>query len=149
MLSLANVSNFLISEWLWSVTWNWYHLPFCIVFMYIGFKWFLGYNSTLSALISLGSNAYAGVMLTALVVGVFAYVFNIRYEPKNMYAINAVAQPFQACLYLGIIYTMLQIIFLSIVRIFYSFKLFRSLLIMFVSNIVASFVAYCLIINPF
>lgn len=143
-LMFTRIGNFFIDQWLWNITWDWYHIPIDILFMVIFFKFFLRLNIVASVLIALSSTITAFVVYTGFVIGVLMYLFNFRYH-EVFQSYTMVADPLHACLYVGIIYTILQSIFISVLHNYYPVPRIKMIIVISISNLLTVGMVYLVV----
>lgn len=144
---LTRIGNFLIDQWLWNVTWDWYHIPISVFVLTVFFKFFLRINVIASVLIALSSAVSSFITYTLFVVGGLIYLLNFRYE-EVLQGKAMVADPLHACLYVGIIYTVLQAVFFVILNKYYPVQWGKMITAAFVANMVAAGLVYLVAPNP-
>lgn len=135
------LSDFLITEWLWSVTWGVYHVPFLLAFMIILLK-------------RVGRMRWIPTLMNAigsLVFALFVYGFIIAWLVPDAQIDYTTAQEriqvpssWWASMYLGFIYALLQIFFFMLVSLVYTSNRARLIVIVAISNFVAAVAAYLL-----
>ena len=143
----TEIGNFLIDQWLWNVTWDWYHIPISIFFMTILFKCFLRINIISSVLIALSSTIASFMAYTLFVVGVLMYVFKFNYN-QAVQGQEIIADPLHACLYVAIIYTVLQAIFFIALNHYYPVPRLKMILVAAVANALTAGTIYLVLPNP-
>jgi len=77
---LSSVGNFLLSEWLWSITFDWYHIPVSLFLCGIWFYRALRIPLISSFLLALFSYLYALCIFAFFIVVVLLYIFNFSYS---------------------------------------------------------------------
>src|SRR5438045_8878036 len=102
---LNRVGDFLLSEWLWSMTFAWSYVVINVVVMTF-FLWCLMKFSLFRAFIlALVSNAFSFFIYSGVVVGFFIHLLQWWYVPHEY---RAQAAPLLANVYLGLIHVSLQ-----------------------------------------
>src|SRR5208282_2265551 len=99
---LTAISQFFLSEWLWSVTRGGYHTPINI-FVMIGVCIFVLRQKTVpSVLLAVSANLFSFILFALLI-----RYLNIEYvaEHDNVYIVKDLLR---SCMYLGLIYAVLQ-----------------------------------------
>lgn len=138
---ITTAANFLLSEWLWSVTWGWYHLP-VNVFMMIFLLKFFGYMRIMpSILIAFFSQIFSFVVLSVIVfiipIGLMGLQFTC-YDCYVQHPLNSLT----ISLSLGALYCVLHIIFFVIINAFYSLNIRLLSLIALVANSATALLVY-------
>lgn len=139
---LSSMGNFLLSEWLWSITFDWYHIPVSLFLCVISFYRVLRIPLRASLLISSFSYLYSLCVFAFFIVVVLLYIFHFSYSAD--WAPNF----FFACFYLGIIFTCLQTTFYLIVNRWYRLNIPGITVVTLLCNSVASIISYYLLIDP-
>ncbi|MDR3550563.1 MAG: hypothetical protein P4L31_04060 [Candidatus Babeliales bacterium] len=139
---LSSMGNFLLSEWLWSITFDWYHIPISLLLCGISFRWVLRIPLKSSFLLALLSGLYALCIFAFFIVVVLLYLFNFSYSA------TWVPDPFHACFYLGLIFAVLQTTFYFIVHRWYRLNMPGVIFLTFLSNSTASIITYYLLLDP-
>ncbi|MFI5332702.1 MAG: hypothetical protein ACHQVS_01225 [Candidatus Babeliales bacterium] len=133
--------DFLITEWLWSVTWGFYHILFLLLFMVMLLKR-VGRMSWIPTLV----NAVGSIIFAW-----FIYGFIIAWLVPDTQIDYTIAQEriqvpssWWASMYLGFIYAVLQILFFMLLSLVYTSNRARLIVIVAVSNFLAAVIAYLL-----
>lgn len=137
-------SQFFLSEWLWSVTHGGYHTPINIFVMITLFLFVLRYRTVPSVLLSLSANLFSFFAFTGLVYSIIIYGLEIEYIPEQD-EIYVVKSLMFTCLYLGLIYAVLQSLFFTALSWFYTLDLKPVIIITFVSNAITAWIMYTLL----
>ncbi len=137
---MSTVSNFFLSEWLWSVTFDWYHIPIAILFMCIVFRFALRIGIIPAVLITFFAHLYGFAVFSLFVVGVLSYLLNVTYNAASY----AMPTPLLASLYLGFIYTILESSFFLIVSRWYTLRVIPMVIVTLLCNVAASCVTFYL-----
>ena len=139
MTILTHMGDFLLGQWLWSVTWDWYHIPINIVLMCLAFNWILRLTIIPSAFLAILANLYAFIVYFALVVGGLMYLLNFSYDPYTASPYTA-SDPLHACIYLGLIYTILQATFFLLIQTRYKINIPVTLALTLICNVLTAFI---------
>lgn len=138
---ITTASHFLLSEWLWSVTWGWYHLPVNVFVMIFLLKFF-GYMRIMPAvLIAFFSQIFSFLVLTLIVFLVPIYLLGLEFVTYDCYVVQTM-NPLAISLYLGAIYFAFHILFFVLVNLFYSLNIRLLTLIALVGNGVTALLVY-------
>lgn len=144
---LEHMGAFLIDQWLWNVTWDWYHIPLSIFLLAVFFKFFLRLNVIASVLIAVSSTISSFIVYTFFAVGGLIYLFNFNYQ-EALQGKAVVADSLHACMYVGMIYTLLQAVFFVVLNKYYSIKLPKMIVAAFIANMIAAVLVYLVVPNP-
>lgn len=134
-------AHFILSQWLWSVTWGVHHVPFNIVMSIILFKVFLGMNIVPSVLLALVSQIVACITL-GLVAFVAMWHIGIGGGPETF---SYVPQPLHATLFLGLIYALFQILFFISIQKRYKLPIKSIIFATVISNNLAVLISWLLL----
>lgn len=138
----TQIGTFFIDQWLWSITWDWYHIPLSMVIMILLFRFFLRMDIIISVLLALGSIAATFITFTFFVVSVLIGLFKFRYEA----ALGLdVADSLHACIYVALIYTTLQAVFFIILNRYYTIEYRHMIIVSLVSNLISACFIYQLL----
>ena len=146
MNSLASFADFLLAKWLWSMTFDWYHLfvnLFLMAFLLRG----MNHSSYFRAfLFSLTLQIFAFGMFTLIVVGLMYYGLGWEYVLPEVPQLPAVNYVMRACLWLGIIYSVFQSLFILIMHAYAPLARTPYFVIIWMGNFVSIIISYCLIL---
>jgi len=124
------IGNFILSEWIWSVTWGIYHIPCNIIIMIILLKFFLRLNMVAAVFLSIGAQLFSVAALTIVTIGTML-VLGKGGGPET-YANTPT--PIHAFVCLGLIYAILQSIFFVFIAQRQAMHLSWLVAITFISN---------------
>lgn len=141
-----NIGDFLLSEWLWSITWDWYHVPVTIVISCILFKLALRLNIIPAVLIAVMANIYSFIVFSLFSFIFLYYFFGVSFTPEQTSAM--VAAPLHACIYLGLIYAIIQMSAFALVKIWYKINYWEMVSLAFLSNLLAALLINAMMANP-
>lgn len=133
---LTAISQFFLSEWLWSVTNGGYHMQINI-FVMIGITIFILRQKTVpSVLLAVSANLFSFLLYTGII-----YVLNIDYvhEHDQGYVIKDLLW---RCVYLGFIYSILQWVYVVGLRTFFTFNIRPLIWMVWISNIITAWIMY-------
>lgn len=146
MNTLTSLADFLLAKWLWSMTFDWYHL-FINLFLMAFFFANMNRSSYWRAfLFSLGLQIFACVLFTLIVVGVLYYGFGWEYTLPDVPQLPMNNYVMRSCLMLGIIYAIAQTIFVFGWHFFARFRITPYLIIIWGGNFISAVVSYCLVL---
>ncbi len=146
MNTFTSLADLLLAKWLWSMTFDWYHL-----FINLFLMAFLVRNMHESTywrafLFSLGLQAFAFAVFTGLVVGILYYALGWEYVLPEVPQLPVNNYVMRSCLALGIIYSMAQTIFIFGWHFFARFRATPYLIIIWGGNFIAAVLSYCLVL---
>lgn len=131
------IAQFLLSEWIWSVTFALGMVPIAIVLMFILFWAVERYSMLKAFMLSLVAQVFALSIFSSIVIGLLVKLLGVE-----MLADQAVLGPLAASLSLALIYTILEGCFFWIVSTYSSVYMARALLIAAFSNVMAALLIY-------
>lgn len=139
MAITTTLSQFFLSEWLWSFTWDLWHIPLAMLFMFILTYFFTRMSLTQKIFLSCTGPLVAFFSFQIIIVTVFIYSIGFNYEP------DVDAQPICTilanCLWLDVIYSILQISYYTVLHYCYSLKHLKRLALL---TVIAHTSAACL-----
>jgi len=141
MAWITSAANFLLSEWLWNVTWGWYHIPVNIFILLFLLKFFGGLRIVPAVLISFFAQIFSLAVLSALVILIPVSLLGLKFIPYDCY-VHQTMHPLLVCLSLGGIYFVMHVLFFALVNLFYSLNLKLLTLIAFVANGLSAVLVY-------
>lgn len=141
MTWVTSAANFLLAEWLWNVTWGWYHIPVNVFVMLFLLKFFGHMRIMPAVLFSVFSQLFSFVLFSAIVIAGPMYLFGLTFTPYDCYA-QEVAHPIFSCLFLGLIYFVFHAFFFFLVSFYFKTNLRLIILISFVANMVTALLVY-------
>lgn len=134
-------AHFVLSQWLWCVTWGSNHIPFNILMSIILFKVFLGMNIVPSVLMALVSQIVAFIAF-CLVAFLAMWHIGAGGGPESF---SYVPQPLYATLFLGLIYALFQILFFTSIQKHYQLPLKSIIVATVISNNLAVLISWLLL----
>jgi hypothetical protein len=137
----TKIGDFFIDQWLWNVTWDWYHIPISIFFMALLLKFFLRMNVISCVVIAVSSVAASFITYTLVVVGVLVYALNFNYN-QLLQNQEFIIDPLHACFYLALLYTMLQAAFFALLNRYYPISQAKVLMCAAIANLLTAGVVY-------
>jgi len=126
----------MMSIWLWSVSWGWYHIPINTILLVLLLLFVARLSIIRSVFCSLlfTLSAFVGLTVLALMLG---FVLNdLSYASESW---GSVLDGLQATFYLGFVYTVFQIIIYVFVR---TLTNTRVPILLFISNMITAAVVY-------
>lgn len=139
MIILNTIGNFLLSEWLWSMTFAWSYFVTSVM-MHALLLWrFVPLAFFRSLFLSFLAISFAFVGHSLIVIGVFIHVFRSWYVPGDY---ELVAGPLRATIYLALIYTVFHAAFYGMVHRMSGQSWTRLMMIACASNGIAALLSY-------
>jgi len=138
---IQTIEYFFLNTWLWGMTWGISHVPINIIVMFALFK-FIGRLKIMTAILFAFFSMVFGSALYTLIVSFFVFVVKLQFIPLDITYGTEYSNFLLASIYLGLIYSVLQMIFFLMVNKFYEINLRIITLIVFVSNIISSLLVY-------
>lgn len=126
----TTIGNFILSEWIWSVTRGIYHIPWNIIIMIILLKFFLRINMVSTVFLSIGAQLFSTIALTIITLGTMLLLG----KGSGPESYTHIPTPIHAFIYLGIIYAALQTIFFTIFAQKHAVRLSWMIVIAMISN---------------
>lgn len=141
MAWLMSGANFLLSEWLWNVTWGWYHIPVNIFVMLFLLKFFGRMRIMPAVLFAFFAQVFSFLLFSVIVVVGPIYLFGLEYTPVDCYTCTEI-HPLLISLFLGAIYFFFHALFFFLVSFFYKLNLRLVILISLVANGLTALLVY-------
>lgn len=138
MVFFSDLNQWLLSEWIWSMTWGIYHVPLATLCMILLFHFYMKMTFYKAFWVSLMASIFAIVVYTVYVPLFLIYGLGL--------ATDWVADPFPAAFYLGIIYGFLQSSFFWLRSNWYPVDMQRVLVVISLSNLIAVLIIFKLTI---
>lgn len=139
------IGDFLLSSWIWNITFDWYHpiVTGIVMFCLLHFVMHRRYMQSLA--ISLMTQFFSFGLLAAKVIFVFIRMLGWQYEPLAVGQAVEMMNTFMPSLYVGILYALFQSIFFIIGRCIWRFNLRSFVVMTWVSNGFGVIISYMLI----
>lgn len=132
--------SFCVDEFLWMLSWGWYQLFFGICFLTFLLV-FIDRMKIISAFVlTIGAYAFAMLIYFSFVSELFVNYFQWKFVAGGM---PRVFTPFYASLFLGLIYSLEQLLFFYIVHWWRPINVTRLFVCALLSNSGAALVACC------
>ncbi len=139
MKLVYSFGQFLITQWVWAVTFARAH-PLINMLIMLSILLFYAKVKIVPALCyAFFSQLFAVVVFTIFVHGILDKVLGIGFAKHEM---AFLIHPLAACFLLAMIYTALQALFFYILSYFYALPLQKYSSIAFVSNVITVFIVY-------
>ena len=134
--------TFCVDELLWMLSWGWYQLAFGIFFLWFLCTFIMRMKMISALALTLGSYAFAMFCYIAFVAGVFIHYLQWKFVAGQA---PHVFSPLYASLFLGLIYSVLQLIFYYALCYWRNIMVLRLFVLSLLSNSMAALVASCFI----
>lgn len=132
---------FLVSQFLWALTYGFYQVLFSVVAMFFLFKWWERLSLMKSFMLSVTAHIIAVILLIVVVKIGIIDIYNYEYSP-----ISPEEQPYNpwiACLSLAATYACIESAYFILFSMRYKWlHLSRSLIIVIMSNLIAAVLVY-------
>lgn len=102
-------AQFILSEWIWSVTWDMYHIPFNIIVMLLLLKFFFRIDMVQAVCMAIFSQLFAFFIFSVCSFGAM-YLIGVGGSPESY---TVVPRPLYATLLLGMLYSVFQVMFFA------------------------------------
>ncbi len=132
-------AQFLISEWIWSFTFAFYHPLINILIMIMLLAWFAQQRIIPAVLCAVSSQLCAILLFAALVHLLLDITLGISFEG---YEDMVMIHPLAACFLLGMIYAVLQIFFFYMLAFFYRLPLRQFSFMALLSNAISALIVF-------
>jgi hypothetical protein len=144
---MNNIADFLLSEMLWAVTFDWFHIIINTFVLLLFLKFAIGKGWIRSLLLSFSAHFFAFMVYLAIVVGLIVHMLKWEYLPGNS-CTSPTPDPLYASLALALIYAFLQSGFLVLINIRSKQRVWPLVVVTFVSNIISGLLSYgCIIMT--
>lgn len=144
----VSITNFLISEWIWALSWGSYQMSISLFLMVLLMRVSMRVGWLRALLLSFVAQLFCFVVFSLFVFGFLVTIFNVTYSPsvdiqERTYTV------LKASLSLGLIFTFLQILFFRILSKVYHTHYYQIISVVFISNMIAAFCASWLVPDLF
>ncbi|MDZ4130303.1 MAG: hypothetical protein U1E02_39975 [Hydrogenophaga sp.] len=130
----SDLNQWLLAEWLWSMTWGFYHVPLATLSMVFLFHFYMKMSVRVATWQAIKASFFALVVYTLYVPVFLIYWLGL--------ATDWVADPMPASLYLGFIYGALQSSFFWLQSTWSPINMRRVLVVVALSNFAAALVIF-------
>jgi hypothetical protein len=131
-------ADLLMDEWSWSITWGWYQIALgllCSSIIFIGMRRL----KSLPAIVLVVTSYWSAFIVYCLLMGLSCvYAFGTAHA-----SVHIVYNP-MASLLLGLLFSVVQALFLNMVHHWYRVQLLCVLSVTLLGNSMAAFLAFCL-----
>jgi len=142
---VTHVADFILSAWIFSITYDWFHILINTFMLCILFRLILRMSLSRAILLSFSAHFFAFMLYLLLGIGLIAY----RFTSEDMTEAIATNDPLFASLYLGIVYAVLQSLFLIPLHVTSEDSTWKLLAVTWVSNILSALLSYWFITKIF
>jgi hypothetical protein len=132
------ISNFFLSEWIWSFTWDLWHVPLAMLLMLLLTHFFMYARRREKMIVSISGPLVAFFSFHLIIMVVFIYSLGFDYVPEAQRC--PTCSIMTNCLWLGFIYSILQILYFSVLRSFYPLNLKRLAVLSVIAHTTVAFV---------
>lgn len=146
MLTFTSIGDFLLDKWIWSMTFDSYHLVVNLFLMAFLFRGMSHSVYTRSFLFSLVLQLFALGAFAFVVVGILHYGFGWEYVHPEVAELPTYNYVMRACFFLGIIYSIFQTLFIEGMHFYQPFVRRPYLIVIWMGNFVSAVISYCLIL---
>jgi hypothetical protein len=143
MFILNGLGDFLISEWLWSMTFAWSYLIVGVFTSWFLLRHIMSLTMLRSCVLAVLVNLFSFLLYSALIAGFFMYLLQWWYVPHEY---QVTTGPFVANMYLAAIYTIFHSIFFYGLHRLCDAPKMRLLLVALLSNSLAALISYFYIV---
>ncbi len=142
---ITNFTDFLVSAWLWNLTFAFSYV-FIVGFLMALLFFFVARESLIrSLLLSFCAQIVTIILFSGVVVGLIIHLFNWQYVPGEISDKLTGIDALRACLSLGIVYALIQTLFFWVIRSYVKGSVITHIILTWFSNGIASFLCYWLI----
>jgi hypothetical protein len=134
--------EFLLSSWLFSMTYDWFHLILNTFVLCIFLSLIARVSLARSILLSFSAHFFAFMIFTVCAVGLFIYHIAIENMPSELTEVAATKDLLISSLRVGGIYAFLQGLFVGTLHIGSELSVRKLLLAVILSNLTSSLLSY-------
>ena len=147
MSLLPMISDFILSTWLFSITYDWFHIMINTFMLSILFQVFLRMGVSRAIMLSFSAHFFAFITYAVTAITVFLNHAMTAYMPSEVSETSKSDDVLLACVYLACVYALLQSIFLLLMHIRSEFSLRRIIEIVWLSNGISALLSYLAIMT--
>lgn len=144
---LPTISDFLLSTWLFSITYDWFHIMINTCVLTILFQIFLRMGFSRAIMLSFSAHFFAFITYAVIAISLFLNYVITHHVPSEVSETSKSDDVLFACLYLALVYAVLQSIFLLLMHIRSEFRLRRIIEIIWLSNGISALLSYLAIMT--
>jgi hypothetical protein len=134
--------EFLLSSWLFSMTYDWFHLILNTFVLCIFLSLIARVSLSRSILLSFSAHFFAFMLFTIMAIGLFVYHVAIENMPSELTEVAATKDLLFSTLQVGLIYTILQSFFVALLHIGSELSVRKLLLAVVLSNMTSALLSY-------
>ena len=139
--------EFILSGWIFSVSYDWFHLILNTFLLCIVFSVVARVSSGRAVLLSFSAHFFAFMIFALLAVSFFAYHVVVEFIPSEITEVGAARDILRAAFHVGFIYAVLQSVFIALLHIGSDLSLRRLLVAVWVSNLISASLSYFCIVT--
>ncbi|HJZ23617.1 MAG TPA: hypothetical protein VJ201_04125 [Candidatus Babeliales bacterium] len=147
MYLLPIISDFLLSTWLFSITYDWFHIMINTIVLSILFQFFLRMDVSRAIMLSFSAHFFAFISYAVIAISLFLNYVITSHMPSEVSETSKADDVLLACAYLACVYAILQSIFLLLMHIRSEFPLRRIIEVVWLSNGISALLSYLAIIT--
>ena len=137
---LHMLGDFLLSAWLWNVTFDWFHPFFTGIILFLMFRVIMRKKRIKSFLVSFGAQLTAFVILNLIVV--YGLMGALHWQYELIYERYPILNELSASLSVGIVYAIFQSLYFVFGKALWEFNLFAYLIMTWISNGIGMLLSY-------
>lgn len=135
MAIFITIADFLISQWVWAVTWGIYHVFLSAFFMTLLLKIVLGMKWLRALMLTLTAHVFAIALYSfVVIIGLMPFIDSDFYLSAGPSPIN----PGRVTLYLGLIYSLLELLFFMFMQGRNKMPFIKLVTVILISNCMAA-----------
>lgn len=139
---LPIISDFLLSTWLFSVTYDWFHVMINTFMLAILLQAILRMGVSRAIMLSFSAHFFAFITYAVIAISLFLNYVMTHQMPSEISETSKSDDILLACLCLAAIYAVFQSIFLLLMHIRSEFRLRRIMEIVWLSNGISALLSY-------
>lgn len=141
-LFAIKIYEFILSAWLFSVSYDWFHLIVNTFVLCIALGLIARVSSGRAIMVSFSAHFFAFIVFMFLALGLFAYHIAIEFIPSDLTEVSAAHDILMACMHVAIVYALLQTLFILMLHIGTDLSYRRLLMAVVVANGITAIVSY-------
>ena len=144
---LPMISDFLLSTWFFSVTYNWFHVIINTCMLAILFQAMLRMKTSYAIMLSFSAHFFSFITYAVIAISLFIHRITTGHMPNEVSETSKSDDILLACLYLACIYALLQSIFLLLMHIRSEFSSRKIIEVVWLSNGISALLSYAAILT--
>lgn len=141
---LKPIGDFLLSAWIWNLTFDWFHPVLTGLIMFLILRFIFRRTRLHAVAITIMAQLFAFGLLMLITMGLSDYL-QWNYDPVHPKVALAVMNTFYASLKLALVYTLFHAIYFSIGQIIWRYNLHAFLVMVILSNGIGFALSYMFI----